>query len=195
MFRKPKRNEQDNVSEDLNKGSFSNAVAKIYQARKITLAIARVSYFERVEKAKEGNCLDSFSDNFLMNGVIHENDQFDIRIQCNIEFINSKPDDKSIGWCCLTYLIDENQNKPPEHRTLSLTGKIYDPDAVLRNKVYNVIRDAAFSGNQFCHFQIVTDEQDAVKAQEAFVLKGSGPDKKILQFKMWPEIILPNAPV
>ena len=75
-----------------------------------------------------------------------------------------------------------------------LDVKIYDPEKKYRYVTYDAMRDAAISGNRFFHLEIETDCVDETEAIRSMGEKGYGPQLRIHHLRMFPEIILPNAP-
>jgi hypothetical protein len=196
MFKFAGKNNTNSDLEKFAEEEYERAVEKIYKYTQITLAIARMEYYEGFGIiSPEGAKAQTGPDNYSMNGVIHEEFYDKKRIWCDFEFTDDAYEENAIGHCELTHFGDSNERKKQRYeQPLALTGYLYDPDKTLRVKVYNAIRDAAISGNQFLHFRLIKEKQDPSQALEKVKSQGYGPRIKIIGFQMWPEISLPNAP-
>jgi hypothetical protein len=93
----------------------------------------------------------------------------------------------------LTHLTDDEQ-KESENRKLVLEVSIWDYEGEWRQKSYAALRDAALSGNRFCHFRIETETIEHSDVLIQLREQGYGPTIKVREFSMWPTISLPKAP-
>jgi hypothetical protein len=176
---------------DQKKADFERAIQTVYGYEKLRLALARIRYFVgyNVTLDHSGRVLESPS-NFRLVGVIDGNPH----VHCDLEFEDGDAKDGSIGWCVLTLDGIPEKGVRIEECPMLLDVKIYDPEKKYRYIAYDAMRDAAISGNQFFHFEIKTDCVDVTEAIGAMREKEYGPQLRIYHLRMFPEIILPNAP-
>jgi hypothetical protein len=169
------------------------AVKRVYSYERITLAIARMSYYDAYTGRKDilGEPSKNLDD-FTMYGVVNEPYADAKRIHCEVKFTDYPSEDDFIGSCLLTHLLDEK--KQSEDRKLMLAVSVWDAGREWRQKSYNVLRDAAISGNRFCHFRIEAETAEHSDALAQLREKGYGPTIRLREFTMWPTITLPNAP-
>jgi hypothetical protein len=188
---KPKQREKD----EHERFQYESAIKKVYEPGYVSLAIARMSYWEGcgVRGFGSGRVLQT-PDDFRMNGVLHERTYFDKRVTCDLTFEDYNRNDGSIGACSLTHLTSDEKERI-ERRALSFSVSIYDPEKEWRYKAYSTLRDAAISGAQFCHFTIYVDKLDPMDVLREVRAKGYGPPLRVHGFSMSPEIILAKAPI
>jgi hypothetical protein len=186
-FWKPKRRSDDEAI----RMAHEQAVNSIYKYERKTLAIAKMRYYHsfNFDHDVTGQQRPQ-TDDFLMMGVLDEIFASK-RINCEVRFIERRPDDVFVGDCTLSHFGDEAQS---HHRPLMLSISIWDQQSSWRWKAYDCVRDAAFSQHRFCHFRIATELADIADALRQLQDRGYGPTVRLREFTMWPTIILPNAP-
>jgi hypothetical protein len=172
---------------DWGKPHYDRAIEVIYRRRRITLAIARAEHWDGVDVHRSREASDH-----KMIGVVDGYYGGDERmILCEIEFYRGGDNDERLGRCVLTHGMYKGGMVPLlevniSNRQMSLWGKARD-----------ALRDAAISGNRFCHFRIGTEirDEDAADAFfEGLREGGSAPEMAVTSFELWPQITLPNAP-
>lgn len=181
--------------------SFEKAVQKIYGRERITLALAEIHHFEGYNVKLHGRDISGPSQ-FEMLGVVHEHPN-DTRIFCHLNFVDdfdtsTTRSEDSIGQCVLTSGVDDSASargvdRQEKEHILDVT--IFDRALIRWQRAIEIFRDAAVSNFRFVHFELVTEEGGTVEAATSeYQSKGYGPTKAILALKMWPKIVLPNAP-
>jgi acyl-CoA synthetase (AMP-forming)/AMP-acid ligase II len=95
-------------------------------------------------------------DDFVMYGVVDEPYDGAKWILCEVKFTDYPPEDDVIGSCFVTHLL-EDEKKDTNDPKLMLEISIWDQNGESRQKSYSALRDAAISGNRFCHFRIETE--------------------------------------
>jgi hypothetical protein len=189
FWRKPKS------AWDQKKSDYESAIRTVYTYERITLALARIKYFVgyNVSLGPGERVLESPSD-FQLAGVVHENWSTEFHVPCDLEFYDADVRDGVMGRCVLTHCDTPKKGERIEERPMMLDVKIYDPGKKYRYIAYDAMRDAAISGNRFFHIEIKTDCVDEAEAVRTMREKGYGPELRIFHLRMFPEIILPNAP-
>jgi hypothetical protein len=195
LWRRPKR------TWDQKKADFESVIRRVYTYERIRLALARMKYFVgynvqvRSDAAGSDIVLESPSD-FQLSGVLHEiGPGGQPHVHCDLEFVDAEANDGIIGWCVLTAYGTPKNGERIEERPMMLDVKIYDPEKKYRYILYDAMRDAALSGNRFFHVEVKTDCVDETEAIRSMSEKGYGPQLRIRHLRMFPEIILPNAPI
>jgi hypothetical protein len=193
MFLRTKQKKEEE-KKALEKQSYVAAMERVFKYGKKTLAIARMSYWEGydIRKGILGEIPKS-PDNYVMNGVIHEQGWSDKHILCEVNFSDERASDDVVGWCHLNE-VTICREQGTETPTLSFEVTIHDASSEWRRKAYSTLRDAAISGHQFCHIRVTTEELDAAPAVAQFQEKGYGPRMKVFELAMWPQVILAKAP-
>jgi hypothetical protein len=189
------REEQKGGQEDqLLQYEHDAAVKRVCDNNRTILAIARMSYYDSYTFRKDvmGERI-KVTDHFAMYGVVNEPYDEARRIHCEVEFTNHGPEDGFVGSCFFTNHFGY-EKKDSQTRKLKLEVSIWDPDGEWRRKSYGVLRDAAISGTQFCHFRIETETLNHSEALTLLRERGYGPTIKVREFTMWPTVVLPKAP-
>jgi hypothetical protein len=185
-----------------NRWDFEQAVSKIYKYDRITLALAEIAYFEGYNFKREGVDL-SQPDHHALVGVVHEYDsQYDVRISCEVAFSSGSYSggsrDNEIGWCVLSSGPESRfRNAPalPQRNKHSLEVHIGDPGLQCWSRLWAGFQAAAASQLRFMHVELVTACAATMEAASREIEeKGYGPTKAVTAIKMWPKIVLPNAP-
>jgi hypothetical protein len=171
-----------------------SAVKRVYTHNRTTLAIARMSYCDSYTFRRDvmGNRA-KVPDHFAMYGIVDEPYDGAKRVHCEVHFTDQRPEDDFVGSCFLTHILEDEQ-KDSQKRKLKLEVSIWDSDGAWRQKSYGVLRDAAISGAQFCHFRIETEILNHTEALTLLRERGYGPTIKVREFTMWPTVVLPKAP-
>jgi hypothetical protein len=188
---KKKKIEQEDRSSQF---EHEAAVKRVYTHNRTALAIARMSYYDSYTFRKDvtGKRI-KVPDHFAMYGVVNEPYDEARRMHCEVQFTDHGPEDDFVGSCFLTHLYGDKK-KDSQTRKLKLEVSIWDSDGEWRRKSYGVLRDAAISGNQFCHFRIETETLNHIEALTLLRERGYGPAIKLREFAMWPTVVLPKAP-
>ncbi len=190
LWRKPKG------TWDQKKADFESMIRTVYSGERIRLALARIKYFVgyNVRLDLDDSVLESPSA-FRLSGVLHEEGSRERpHVHCDLEFDDAEAEDCIIGGCVLTAYETLKKTERIEERPMMLDIRIHDPEKKYRYIAYDAMRDAAISGNRFFHVEIKTDRIDETEAIRSISEKGYGPRIRIHHLRMFPGIILPNAP-
>jgi hypothetical protein len=179
---------------DQKKVDFHFAIRRIYEYGRIRLALARVSCFVGYNVTMGEEVLETTTFDFA--GVLHEEGLQETHVPCEVEFNDTPVENGTIGLCVLSEVsrTDLSNRERIEERPLMLQVTLFDPDRTYRHIAYNAMRDAAISGKRFMHIEIKTDRVDEAGAIRSLRENGYGPEQRIYHLKLFPEIILPNAP-
>jgi hypothetical protein len=191
---KDARDRKDAWDQKQKKLYYESAIRTVYVDQRIRLALARINYMvgHNVIVVPGDPVLES-PRAFNLRGVVHWWGSSDFHIQCDLEFEDDNVRDGVIGRCELAHDFPKKGERI-EERPMMLDVKIYDPAKKYRYIAYDAMRDAAISGNRFFHIEMKTDCVDEAEAIRSMREKEYGPQLQIFHLRMFPEIILPNAP-
>lgn len=184
---------------DTRKLYYEEIIKQVYAYGYVTLAIARMTYWIGLKvKGIGGDELKS-PDTFVMNGVIHDKHPWlPFHVPCEVEFVDhSNDDDGTIGSGSLRHYepLKSQKNDRIEERPLKLQIHITDPEKKYRYMAYDLLRDAAISGNSFAHFSFETNKVEAEEAIRLMREYECGPLLQIYSLRVTRQIISPNAPL
>ena len=194
-----KRNKTQTPPFDKAKSQYEWVIKRCYDSESVTLALCSFRHFTGFnwEHGFEPQRVDLVNDNFEIGGVIDEFGPRERHVRCSGRVSDSADPDGYVGGLTLTHMGTNNPKKRREEQELELRFGLCDPTGKYRTALQSNLRDAALSGYQFIHVELVCEpptQESLADAMAKMRERGDGPRRKIVSLKMWPSIELPDAP-